>query len=128
MTVIDPKIPAFAAATLNGAPCVVRHIAAKLQEVALAPTAPYALVLLGLSLKPFGRTGATPPALLTLAAQAETLVIDYALDLPRAEGQIGALVATRPSPPLIDLAMTIDDARLREADFDRRRFLVFGAG
>lgn len=128
VTVIDPKIQAFAAAQLNGAPCAVRHIAAKIQEVALEPAAPYALVLLGLSLKPFGRTGATPSALLTLASRAEALVIDYALDLPRAQAQIGTLVATRSSQPLIDLVLTINDTKLRDAGFDRRRFLLFRAG
>lgn len=125
VTVVDPKIPAFEAAALNGVACAVSHVAAKLQEIALAPAGPYALVLLGLSLKPFGRAGATPPELLALAAGARTLVIDYALDLPRAQGQIGALTATRKAPPVIDLAMTVDDAGLREAGFDRRRFLVF---
>lgn len=126
VTVIDPKIPEFAAATLNDAPCRLRHHAAKLQEVEIAPMAPYALILLGLSLKPFGRRGATPPELLALAAHADVLVIDYALDLERAQGQIGALTATRTAPPTIDLALTINDEALRAAGFDRRRFLVFG--
>lgn len=127
VTVVDPKIPAFAALRLNGRPCFLRHVAAKLQEVALDPAGPFALVLLGLSLKPFGRNEAVAPALLALAAQAQVLVIDYALDLPRAQGQIGALIATRDGAPAIDLAMTIDDAGLRAAGFDRRRFLVFAA-
>lgn len=126
VTVIDPKIPDFAAERLNGGPCRLRHHAAKLQAVELAPAPPYALILLGLSLKPFGRQGATPPQLLALAAGAEVLVIDYALDLERAQGQIGALTATRPSPPIIDLALTIHDEVLRAAGFASRRFLVFG--
>ncbi len=126
VTVIDPKIPEFSASTLNGAPCRLRHRAAKLQEVEIAPAGPYALILLGLSLKPFGRRGATPPELLALAAGADVLVIDYALDLERAQGQIGALTGTRPAPPSIDLALTINDEALRAAGFDRRRFLVFG--
>jgi hypothetical protein len=126
VTVIDPKIPAFSAATLNGAPCEVRHLAAKLQAVALRPASPFALVLLGLSLKPFGSAQATAPELLNLAVRAETLVIDYALDLERASGQIAAITATKTTPPLIDLAMTIDDPGLREAGYARRRFLVYG--
>lgn len=128
VTVIDPKIPEFHASSLNGARCEVRHVAAKLQAVSLAPAKPYALVLLGLSLRPFGAAGATSSALLALAAQARTLVIDYALDLPRAQGQIGALVGTRLDPPEIDIAVTVEDAALRQAGFDRRRFLVFGPG
>ncbi|HEY5797212.1 MAG TPA: hypothetical protein VIU82_19560 [Bosea sp. (in: a-proteobacteria)] len=126
VTVIDPKIPEFSASTLNGAPCRLRHRAAKLQEIEIAPAGPYALILLGLSLKPFGRQAATPPELLALAAGAEVLVIDYALDLERAQGQIGALTAARHAPPVIDLALTINDEALRAAGFDRRRFLVFG--
>lgn len=126
VTVIDPKIPAFQAGLLNGKPCTVLHRATKLQAIALAPPKPYALVLLGLSLKPFGGAAATAPELLALAEAAETLVIDYALDLERACGQIGAITATRPAPPLIDLAMTIDDPALRNAGYDRRRFLVYG--
>jgi hypothetical protein len=126
VTVIDPKIPEFSASTLNGAPCRLRHRAAKLQEVEIAPVGPYALILLGLSLKPFGRRGATPPELLALAGGADVLVIDYALDLERAQGQIGALAATRRAPPTVDLALTINHEALRAAGFDRRRFLVFG--
>jgi hypothetical protein len=126
VTVVDPKIPAFEGDRLNGAPCIVRHVRAKLQEIAITPSGPYALVLLGLSLKPFGSSDATAPALLALAAAARVLVIDYALDLPRAQGQIGALTGARRARPTIDLAMTTDDDGLREAGFDRRRFLVFG--
>lgn len=126
VTVIDPKIPAFSADRLNGRPCQIRHLAAKLQTVPLDPRPGSALVLLGLSLRPFGSASATPPQLLALAAAADVLVIDYALDLPRAQGQIGDLLATRREPPLIDLAMTLDDQGLREAGFDRRRFMAFG--
>lgn len=126
VTVIDPKIPAFSADTLDGRPCRIRHIPAKLQTVALETGPGLALVLLGLSLRPFGSTSATPPQLLALAEAATVLVIDYALDLPRAQGQIGDILATRREPPLIDLAMTIADAELSAAGFDRRRFLAFG--
>ncbi|MBX9908236.1 MAG: hypothetical protein K2Z25_05935 [Beijerinckiaceae bacterium] len=127
VTVIDPKIPAFAAEALHGFACRVRHLAAKLQEVDLAPEEPFGLVLLGLSLKPFGRAEAVPPVLLDLAGRATMLVIDYALDLDRAQGQIGALTAVRTAPPIIDLALTIAEPALQEAGFGRRRFLVYGA-
>lgn len=128
VTVIDPKLPAFAAETLNGAPCRVRHLAAKLQQVALAPPAEaFALVLLGLSLKPFGAGAALAPELLALARSAAVLVIDYALDLDRAQGQIGALEATRAEAPAIDPELRINDVALARAGYDRRRFLAFGA-
>lgn len=128
VTVIDPKIPAFAAETLNGAPCRVRHLAAKLQQVPLAPPdQPFALVLLGLSLKPFGAKAAMPPELLALARAASVLVIDYALDLHRAKNLIGTLLATREDAPTIDLEITINDAAMARAGYDRRRWLAFGA-
>ncbi|HEV7257992.1 MAG TPA: hypothetical protein VGN82_09430 [Bosea sp. (in: a-proteobacteria)] len=126
VTVIDPKIPEFSGMSLNGTPCRLRHHAAKLQEIEIAPAGPYALIMLGLSLKPFGAHGATPPELLALAADADVLVIDYALSLERAQGQIGALTAARMAPPIIDLGLTINDDAMRAAGFDRRRFLVFG--
>jgi hypothetical protein len=126
VTVVDPKIPAFSAGSLNGHPCRVRHLAAKLQEVDLDPQTPFGLVLLGLSLKPFGGGEAVPPVLLDLARRAARLVIDYALDLDRAQGQIAALAATRTAPATIDLALTIADPALHEAGFGRRRFLVYG--
>jgi hypothetical protein len=127
VTVIDPKIPAFSAQTLNGAPCRVRHLRAKLQQVALAPDSPYALVLLGLSLRPFGKNDPISSALLALAARAHVLVIDYALDLPRASAQIHALLETRTSTPQTDLVMTLDDEAMRAAGFAQRRFIVFEA-
>lgn len=128
VTVIDPKIPAFAAETLGGAPCRVRHLAAKLQQVSLTPSAePFALVLLGLSLKPFGRKAAMPPDLLALAQAAKVLVIDYALDLDRAQGLIGTLLATRAEAPSIDLDIRINDTAMAQAGYDRRRWLAFGA-
>lgn len=127
VTVIDPKIPPFEAEKLAGAPCRVRHLAAKLQESDLAvPAGPFGLVLLGLSLKPFGRKEAVAPILLALAAAARTLVIDYAVDLDRARGQIGALIAARADRPSIDLTLEIEDPVIRAAGFARRRFVVFG--
>lgn len=126
VTVIDPKIPDFAADELNGAPCRVRHLAAKLQQVDLAPPSDdVALILLGLSLKPFGRQQATAPALLALARAARVLVVDYALNLPRALGQIGEIVGTRDEAAAIDLELRINDTALSAAGYDRRRFLVF---
>lgn len=128
VTVIDPKIPAFAAETLNGAPCRVRHLAAKLQQVALTPPAEaFALVLLGLSLKPFGRSAAVPQDLLALARTAAVLVIDYAFALDRAQDQIDALLAARDDPPTIDLELRINDAGLARTGYGRRRWLAFGA-
>lgn len=126
VTVIDPKIPDVSGSELNGAPCRVRHVAAKLQQVDLTPPSDdVALILLGLSLKPFGRQAATPPALLALARAARMLVLDYALELPRALGQIGEIIGTRGEAAAIDLELRINDAALAAAGYDRRRFLVY---
>ena len=57
----------------------------------------------------------------SLARRAATLVIDYALDLDRAQAQIDALIATRDAPPLIDLTLTIADPALQEAGFNETR-------
>lgn len=129
VTVIDPKIPAFADETLNGAPCRVRHIAAKLQQVDLAPSSGrLGLVLLGLSLKPYGSAPALGDELLALVRRADVLVIDYALELERAQGQIGPLLETRGAPAVIDIELRLNDLALAGTGFDRRRFLVFDRG
>ncbi len=55
VTVIDPKIAPLEAEELNGLPCRVRHVAAKFQAAAIAlPPSPYAVVMIGLSLKGHG--------------------------------------------------------------------------
>lgn len=129
VTVIDPKIPPFAGEELNGAPCRVRHLAAKLQQVDLAPAeGRLGLVLLGLSLKPYGSAPALGDDLLALARRADVLVIDYALELERAQGQIGPLLETRGASAAIDVELRLNDPALAEAGFDRRRFLVFERG
>ena len=129
VTVIDPKIPAFADEVLNGASCRVRHIAAKLQQVDLAPSSGrLGLVLLGLSLKPYGSAPALGDELLALVRRADVLVIDYALELERAQGQIGPLLETRGAPAVIDIELRLNDLALAGTGFDRRRFLVFDRG
>lgn len=126
VTVIDPKIPAFAGEDLNGAPCRVRHIAAKLQQVDLAPPeGRLGLVLLGLSLKPYGSAPALGDELLALARRADVVVIDYALSLERALGQIGPLLETRAAPATIDVELRLNDPALAAAGYDHRRLLVF---
>jgi len=62
---VDPKTEPYASEELNGRPCKVRHVQKKFQEIAYdyAPLS-YGLVLLGYSLKPFGRPAARPVAVL----------------------------------------------------------------
>jgi hypothetical protein len=132
VTVIDPKIAPFAAETLRGAPCQVRHLAAKLQAVPLAPRpGRYGLVLLGLSLKPFGARPAIDDRLLRLAQGAAVIVIDYALNLERAAMQVPTLLALEGFAVQVDLNLRLADAALAGTGFAERRFLVLeptGAG
>ncbi len=132
VTVIDPKIAPFAAETLHGAPCQVRHLAAKLQAVPLAPRpGRYGLVLLGLSLKPFGAMPAIDDRLLRLAQGAAVIVIDYALNLERAAMQVPTLLALEGFAVQVDLNLRLADAALAGTGFAERRFLVLepaGAG
>jgi hypothetical protein len=129
VTVIDPKIEPFSAERLNGGACRVRHLAAKFQtqDFPILKEAT-GLVLLGLSLKPLGRRPALGPALLALVADCRTLVIDHAVTLDRALGQIEPLIATRKTPPVIDLVLDINDSAVQAAGYGRRRFLVFDSG
>jgi hypothetical protein len=125
VTVIDPKIAPFTAETLNGAPCRVRHLAAKLQAVPLAPEpGGYGLVLLGLSLKPFGAKPAIGEKLLGLAGGAAVIVIDYALGLERAVAQIPAFLALEGLTVRVDLNLRLANAALAGTGFAERRFLV----
>ncbi len=128
VTVVDPKIEAFSAPSLNGAPCRVSHVPAKLQQLALPPPPPpFGLVLLGLSLKPFGAGETIDAGLLALIRAADVLVIDHALRLARARDQIGPLLAARTDAPTISLELKIDDPALVEAGYEHRRLLAFGA-
>ncbi|CAD5279107.1 conserved hypothetical protein [Bosea sp. 62] len=128
VTVVDPKIVSFAGESLNGAPCRVRHVRAKLQQLDLeAPQSPFGLVLLGLSLKPFGDDEAIDARLLSLVRAADVLILEHAHSLERVRGQVPALLAARQDRPAIDLDLTINDAALVQAGYQRRRFAAFGA-
>lgn len=128
VSVVDPKIVPFAGESLNGAPCRLRHVRAKLQQLDLeAPPSPFGLVLLGLSLKPFGAGEAVDARLLALIRAADVLILEHAHGLERVRGQVPALLAARRDSPAIDLELTINEAALVQAGYQRRRFLAFGA-
>ena len=125
VTIIDPKIAPFEADTLNGAPCKVRHLQAKLQQARfdLAPGS-YGLVMLGLSLRPWGDTPGLGEHLLTLVDDAGLVVIDYPGALERSVPQAAAILA-RPGLRLdLTVDLDIDDAMLRGTPFGKRRFHV----
>ena len=123
--VIDPKIEPFAAESLNGAPCRVRFHAAKLQEVTLDLSfRGYALVMLGLSLKPFGGAAALDPRLLGWFDGAARVVMEYPPARDRSADQAPALLERGSMRPLVDIDMRIADDVIVGSPFAHRRFLV----
>lgn len=124
VTVIDPKIEPFEADTLNGRPCRVRHVAAKFQAVDLArPAADYAVVMVGLSLKGFGRAGAVTDPLVKLLGEAGWVVVEHALALERAVEQLPDLMARAGLRAAIDMRYSLSDGVIERAGFGERRLL-----
>ena len=125
VTIIDPKIEAYEADTLNGQPCHVEYIPQKLQAVELEPKPfEYGLVLLGLSLKPFGQRGAVDPRLIRWIDQAKIVIIDYPLKRDRSIEQLPELIGRGTLDELVRIKLHIEDAQLRSSEFSERYFLV----
>jgi hypothetical protein len=125
ITVIDPKIKPFESETLNGRPCRVRHIKAKVQAIALPePDGPYAMVMIGLSLKPFGARKALDPALIALLKGAAIVVVEYATALQRTLDLVPDLVAQAGLKVVVDIALTLEDGVIENSGFHKRRFAV----
>ncbi len=125
VTSVDPKTEAFEAEELNGRPCRVRHIPCKFQEVAYdyAPGS-YGLVLLGYSLKPFGRRDPLGELLFSLIDNARTVIIEYAPELERAASQVPHIVS-RPSVNLTCmLDLHLNDPEIAKTPFAARRLYV----
>lgn len=126
VTVIDPKIEPFRAEHLNGAPCRVEYIQAKFQAVTLEPEpGEYGLVILGLSLKPFGRQGAIDPRLIRWVDQAKIVIIDYPVNRDRSSEQFPELVGRGTLEELVRIKLQIEDVQLRQSEFSERYFLVY---
>ena len=125
VVVVDPKVEPLEAEELNGRACKVRHIARKFQEVSFdAPGGEYGLVLLGYSLKPFGRREPLGEALFSLIDNARTVVLEYPPALERAANQVPHILA-RPSLKVrCTIDFTLDDSQIRGSPFARRRLIV----
>jgi hypothetical protein len=125
VTSIDPKTTAYEAEALNGQPCRVRHIPRKFQEVVYdyAPGT-YGLVLLGYSLKPFGRRDPLGDLLFSLIDNARIVVIDYAPALERGASQVPHIIG-RPS---VRIRTTVDlglhDPEIAATPYAERRLYV----
>jgi hypothetical protein len=122
---IDPKTPPFEAETLGGRPCRVRHLAKKFQEVEydLAPRS-YALVLLGYSMKPFGRQEPVGRLLLGLIDNARTVVLEYCPHLERAAEQVPTLLSRPNCRVLCSFDFELNDSAIAGSPFRAMRFVV----
>lgn len=125
VTSVDPKTTAFEAETLNGQPCRVRHIPKKFQEVDYdyAPGS-YGLVLLGYSLKPFGKHDPLGELLFSLIDNAKVVVIEYPPALERATSQVPHII----SRPSLNVRTTVDislnDPEIADTPYADRRLYV----
>ena len=126
VTVIDPKIEAFRADSLNGAPCRVEYIARKLQAVDIHPEpGTFGLILLGLSLKPFGSSGAIDPRLLDWVDQAQIVIIEYPAARDRSSEQFPLLTDRGTLDQILHVRLQIEDSGFRQAGFSERYFFVY---
>lgn len=129
VTVLDPLMREYAADSLNGAPCRVRHVPAAFQDgvLDLEPGA-YGLVMLGASLKHFSDDGAERErqwaSLAGAVSGARVAVIEAAVDwhLGRAAlDRLGSLPSMR-TRVCLDLDLGANPGMDR--DHYRRRLLV----
>ncbi len=123
--IIDPKIEPFKSGSLNGKPSQVEFIRSKFQSVDLnLKTHKYGLVLLGLSLKPFGLKNAIDPKLLEWVDNAKIVVIEHSVNLDRASFQLPEVIERGTLDVMVRIRMIIEDEQLRDAGFSEREFLV----
>jgi hypothetical protein len=121
--VIDPKIEPLE--TTSPAGCAVRHIGAKYQAVDFSSLPrPYALVMLGYSMKPYGRSAAVDPKLLSLVDGAARVVIEWAEALERATSQVPALLARPGLATMCRIAYRIEDGVIDRTPYADRAFVV----
>ena len=121
--VVDPKIAPHSWVAAGG--CEVRHIAAKHQAVDFRDLPrPYALVMLGFSMKPYGRRAAVDPGLLALVDGAQRLVIEWADALDRAASQAPALVARPGFATVCRISWRIEDGVIDRTPFADRTLVV----
>lgn len=122
---IDPKTPPFEASELNGKPCNVRHASCKFQELdyAYAPGS-YGLIMLGLSLRPFGKHDPVGKLLFSLIANARLFIIEYPLALERSVIQAGQFLSQPGMEILCNFDFQLNDAQIAGSPYASRRFFV----
>ncbi|NGO52577.1 hypothetical protein [Allomesorhizobium camelthorni] len=125
VTSIDPKTAEYEAEELNGRPCRVRHIARKFQDVELdyAPRS-YGLVLLGYSLKPFGKREPLGKLMFSLVDNAGVVVIDYTPEFERAASQVPSILSRPTLTNYCSFELKLEDPEIAATPYARRRFHV----
>jgi hypothetical protein len=125
VTSVDPKTKAYEAEILNGAPCRIRHVPRKFQEIRYDhPPGSYGLVMLGYSLKPFGPQDPLGDLLFSLIDNAKVVVIDYAPALDRGASQV-PLIVSRPSVRVrMSADLRLHDPEIAATPYADRRFYV----
>jgi hypothetical protein len=122
---VDPKTPPFESESLHGHSCKVRHIDRKFQDVEYDyQPHTYGLVLLGYSLKPFGRKEPLGELLFSLVDNARTVVIDYAPELERASSQVPLIVSRSSLSAVCCFDIRLNDQQVNDSPYALRRFHV----
>ena len=123
---IDPKTVPVEADSLNGYPCRVRHVARKFQDYDYSGYEPgsYGLVLLGMSLKPFGQREVQGPLLFSLIDNARRVVLEYPPALERSMSIAPSISERDTLRPIVSLDLTLNDEKIAGLPFAKRRFIV----
>jgi len=123
---IDPKTIPMEADMLNGHPCRVRHIARKFQDFDYGDYQPgsYGLVLLGMSLKPFGQREVQGPLFFSLIDNARIIVLDFPPALERSMSIAPAICERQTLRTVVSLDLTLNDEQIGGLPFAKRRFIV----
>lgn len=122
---VDPKTEPLEADELNGHPCRVRHVACKFQEVDYdyEPQS-YGLVLLGYSLKAFGRREPLGELLFSLIDNAAVVVLEYPPALERATSQVPHIIG-RPSLKIhCSFGLRLEGSEIADTPYTERQFYV----
>ncbi len=123
--VVDPKVVPYEAEELNGAPCRVRHVARKFQEIDYdLPAGQYGLVLLGYSLKPFGARNPLGDLLFQLIDNAKVVVLEYPPALERAASQVPYILGRETLKQRCSIRLILDDEEIAGSPYAERRFFV----
>ena len=125
VTSIDPKTAPYDSYLLNGHICRVRHIASKFQDVDYDyPPGSYGLVLLGYSLKAFGKQSALGERLFSLVDNAKVIVLEYCPALERATSQVPEIVGRMTLKIRTTLDLRLNDPEIVDTPYADRRLVV----